>query len=200
MRRMDGEAQPCGIACEASPPPRPAKHAEKGEDAAESGEETGRSIEPNKGEGEVTRLSRRKPGKPGGKGPSVKGSSARDDSIGGGEGAEGGGGGGGAGIGHSHRPGGCAVCGGGGGRGDGVAISDAQQSPASERTKRQNKRFVATASGPEGDIEANAGVVRDVSAGFGARGPPSPSIVFADRNDGGTKLPGSTPASHVPQV
>lgn len=52
-----------------------------------------------------------------------------------------------------------------------------------------------TDSGPDGDNEANAGVVRAVSAGHGARGPPTPSIMFADRNDGGTKRPGFTPVS-----
>ena len=46
----------------------------------------------------------------------------------------------GAGIGHGDRPRGRVVGGGDGGRGDGAAISDAQQSPASKRTKRWNKR------------------------------------------------------------
>lgn len=68
MSQMDGEAQPCEITCQASPPSGPTKVAEKGEDAAEYGEENGRSLELDRGEGEVRRPSRRKSGKPGGEG------------------------------------------------------------------------------------------------------------------------------------
>ncbi|CAM9330411.1 unnamed protein product, partial [Laminaria digitata] len=86
--------------------------------------------------------------------------------------------------------------GGGGGRGEVATRSDTQQSPAAKRTTGREKRSVDTASGPDGGSEANAGAARAVSAGVGARGPPSRSTaVFASPIGGGINRPSSRAVS-----